>query len=195
MAEGKEIYGYNGKILCVDLDGSETEIEEKRPGFYRTYLGGSLMGTYFVFRKTEPGVDHLSAGNVLVFAPSVTTGAAVMGVSRFSVSAKSPLTGAIGDTQCGGGWGSKLKHAGFDAIVIKGRSQSPVYLWIDQGKVKIRDASHLWGKTTGESEALIHKELGDDRIEVVQIGPAGENLVNYACITGGLSHFAGRTGM
>jgi aldehyde:ferredoxin oxidoreductase len=130
-----------------------------------------------------------------VFAPSVLTGAAVTGVSRFSITAKSPLTGAIGDTQCGGAWGAKLKHSGYDAIVIKGRANSPVYLWIDQGQTEIRDARHLWGKTTGEAQKMIRQEVNDNKVEIAQIGPAGENLVRFGCITGGLSHFAGRTGM
>jgi aldehyde:ferredoxin oxidoreductase len=187
--------GYNGKILKVDLTTGEIVIEENDPGFYRTYLGGSLLGSYYVYRETEAGVDPLSAGNVLVFAPSVVTGAAVTGVSRFSITAKSPLTGAIGDTQCGGAWGAKLKHAGYDAVVIKGRANSPVYLWIDQGQAEIRDARNLWGKTTGEAQKMIHEAVNDNKVEIAQIGPAGENRVRFACITGGLSHFAGRTGM
>lgn len=195
MNAEKKRYGYNGKILRVDLSRDEIAIEEREEGFYRTYLGGGLLGTWYVYQNTKPGIDPLFRENVLVFAPSVTTGAAVTGVSRFNVSAKSPLTGAIGDTQCGGGWGPRLKDSGFDAIVIKGRAKKPVYLWIDQGKTEIRDATHVWGRVTGEAQRLICDELGDDRIEVVQIGPAGENLVRFACIAGGLSHFAGRTGM
>jgi len=191
----KKTLGYNGKILKVNLSRGKIDIEEKEPGFYRTYLGGGLLGSYYVFRETKPGADPLSEGNVLVFAPSICTGAAVAGASRFNVSAKSPLTGAIGDTQCGGDWGPKLKHAGFDAVVIAGRAAGPVYLWIDQGRAEIRDASHLWGKYTGEAQKLIREELGDRKIEVAQIGPGGENLVKFACVTGGLSHFAGRTGM
>jgi aldehyde:ferredoxin oxidoreductase len=187
--------GYNGKILKVDLTTGQIAIEENEPGFYRTYLGGSLLGSYFVYRETEAGVDPLAAGNVLVLAPSVLTGAAVTGLSRFSITAKSPLTGAIGDTQCGGAWGAKLKHAGYDAVVIKGRANSPVYLWIDQGRAEIRDARHLWGQTTGQTQKMIHAELDDPKIEIAQIGPAGENRVRFACVTAGLSHFAGRTGM
>lgn len=195
MTDDKKPTGYNGRILKVDLTRGEMNVEEPDEGFYRTYLGGGLLGTYYVFRETKPGVDALAPDNVLVFAPSVVSGAPVMGASRFNVTAKSPLTGAIGDTQCGGNWGAKLKHSGFDAVVIKGKSPRPVYLWIDQGKAEIRNAAHLWGKTTGEAQALIHQELGDKTIEVAQIGPAGENLVRFACVTGGLSHFAGRTGM
>ncbi|UCF91272.1 MAG: aldehyde ferredoxin oxidoreductase family protein [Desulfobacterales bacterium] len=195
MSAVQKILGYNGKILRIDLTARTITVDENDSGFYRTYPGGGLLGTYYVFKETRRGVDPLAPGNVLVFAPSVTTGAAITGVSRFNVTAKSPLTGAIGDTQCGGGWGPKLKHAGYDAIVIQGRASSPVYLWIDQGRVAIRDAAHLWGKTTGEAEADIRRDVGDERIEIAQIGPAGENQVRFACITGGLSHFAGRTGM
>jgi aldehyde:ferredoxin oxidoreductase len=188
-------FGYNGKILKVDLTTGEIVIDEKDAGFYRTYLGGSLLGAYYVYRETAAGVDALSADNVLVFAPSVVTGAPVTGVSRFNITAKSPLTGAIGDTQCGGAWGAKLKHSGYDAIIVKGRANTPVYLWIDQGQAEIRDARHLWGKTTGEAQKMIRKAVNDDNVEIAQIGPAGENLVRFACVTAGLSHFAGRTGM
>ena len=193
--EEKKRSGYNGKILHVDLTAHKTEIEEPAEAFYRTYLGGGLLGTYYLLKGTKPGVDPLSPDNVLVFAPSVATGAAVSGVSRFNVTAASPLTGAVGDTQCGGDWAAKLKHAGFDAVVVKGKAKTPVYLWIDQGKAEIKDASSLWGRVTGEAQELIRQELGDEKIEVVQIGPGGENLVRYACVTGGLSHFGGRTGM
>ncbi|HJW75561.1 MAG TPA: aldehyde ferredoxin oxidoreductase family protein [Thermoleophilia bacterium] len=195
MAGNEAVHGFNGKILHADLSIGTLEIEEPSPSFYRTYLGGGLLGSHYVFKGTRAGIDPLSPENVLVFAPSVVTGAPVMGASRFNVSAKSPLTGAIGDAQCGGDWGAKLKHAGFDAVVIRGRSRSPVYLCIDAGRAEIRDAAHLWGKTTGDAQALIRDELQDARVEVAQIGPAGENLVRFACITGGLSHFAGRTGM
>jgi aldehyde:ferredoxin oxidoreductase len=105
------------------------------------------------------------------------------------------MTGAIGDAQCGGGWGPKLKYAGFDALVITGRAEGPVYILIDQGDVQIKDASHLWGKETAVCQSMIRSETGDDRIEVAQIGRAGENLVCFANITAGLAHFAGRTGM
>ncbi len=195
MADDETAHGYNGKILHADLSTGTLDVEEPSPGFYRTYLGGGLLGSYYVFKETPPGIDALSPENVLVFAPSVVTGAPVMGASRFNVSAKSPLTGAIGDAQCGGDWGARLKHSGFDAVVVKGRSPEPVYLSIDGGKAEIRGASHLWGKTTGDAQALIRQELGGARVEVAQIGPAGENLVRFACITGGLSHFAGRTGL
>ena len=195
MEDDNRACGHNGRILHVDLSAATFEVERPAPGFYRTYMGGGLLGAFYVIHGTEPGVDALSPGNVLVFAPSVLTGAPVMGASRCSVTAKSPLTGAIGDSQCGGDWGPRLKFAGYDAVVIKGRSSTPVYLWIDKSTVEIRDATHLWGKTTGEAQSLVREELGDSSIEVAQIGPAGENLVRFAAVTGGLTHFAGRTGM
>ncbi len=188
-------YGYNGKILKVNLSSAEITVDRPDAAFYRTYLGGSLLGSYYVFKETPPGIDPLAPENVLVFAPSVVTGAPISGVSRFNITAKSPLTGAIGDTQCGGGWGSRLKHAGYDAVVIQGSAPAPVYLWIDQGQAEIRDASHLWGKVTGEAQDLMISEINDPRIEIAQIGPAGENRVRFACVAGGLTHFAGRTGM
>jgi aldehyde:ferredoxin oxidoreductase len=194
MNSERRIYGYNGRILKVDLSSEDISIEENDAGFYRTYPGGGLLGIYYMLKEMQRGVDPLSEKNVLVFAPSVVTGSAVTGVSRFSVSAKSPLTGAAGDSQCGGGWGPRLKHAGFDAVVIRGRASRPVYLSIDNGRAELRDATRLWGTVTGDAQSLIQEELGN-RVEVAQIGPAGENLVKHACITAGLSHFAGRTGM
>lgn len=193
----KKTVGYNGKILHIDLTASTTSIEKPDPGFYRTYLGGGLLGTYYVTKLCPPKIDPLSPENVLVFAPSITTGVMMAGISRFNVSAKSPLTGVIGDTQCGGGWGPMLKNSGYDAVVIKGKASTPKYIVINNGKIEIRDATAMWGKVTGEAASLIKTELGEEgaRAELVLIGPAGEKLVKYANITGGLSHFAGRTGM
>jgi aldehyde:ferredoxin oxidoreductase len=195
MSEQVKAFGYNRRVLKVDLSSGKISTEEPNSGFYRTYLGGSLLGTYYLFKESPKGIDPLSPENVLVFAPSVTTGAPVTGVSRFNVTAKSPLTGAVGDTQCGGDWGARLKHAGFDAVVISGRSSHPVFLWINEGQVELRDASKLWGKVTGDAQKIMRDQLGDQNAEIAQIGPAGENLVKFACITGGLSHFGGRTGM
>ena len=112
-----------------------------------------------------------------------------------TAAAKSPLTGAIGDSQGGGFFPAELKFAGFDAIVIKGKAEKPVYLWINEGSYELRDAAHLWGKITGEAEASIKEELGDDKIEVLQIGPAGEKGVRFAGIFSMSNRANGRTGM
>ncbi len=141
------------------------------------------------------GVDPLGPDNILALSLGVVTGAPISGQSRMTATAKSPLTGAIGDSQCGGFWPAKLKFTGFDAIIIKGKAPTPVYLWIDAGKAELRDASKLWGKTTGESQAAILKELGDEKIEVLQIGPAGEKMVRYAAILNMCNRANGRTGM
>ena len=122
------------------------------------------------------------------------TGAPLPAISRVSCNMKSPLTGGIGDAQGGGYWAPELKYAGFDAVALKGRSETPVYLWIHDGQCEIRDASHLWGKDMGESEAMVREELGDNLIRVAGIGPAGENMVRYACVINERKHSAGRTG-
>jgi aldehyde:ferredoxin oxidoreductase len=188
-------HGYNGKILRVDLTKGQFDIEEPDEGFYRKYMGGSALAMYYLLKEMPAGVDPLSPENMLVLALSVLTGAAISGQSRITAAAKSPLTGAIGDSQGGGFFPAELKFAGFDAIVIKGRAEKPVYLWIHDGEVELRDASHLWGKITGEAEATIKDELGDEKIEILQIGPAGEKGVRFAGIFSMSNRANGRTGM
>ena len=188
--------GYNGKILRVNLSFSDINVEEPSEEFYRKYMGGSALNLYFLLNEMPPGADPLGPDNMLGLSLGVVTGAPISGQSRMTATAKSPMSGAIGDSQCGGFWPAKLKFAGFDAIIITGKSPSPVYLWIDDGKAELRDAKHLWGKTTGECQAAIFKELGDERnIEVLQIGPAGEKMVRYACIINMCNRANGRTGM
>ncbi|NNK93999.1 MAG: aldehyde ferredoxin oxidoreductase family protein [Desulfobacterales bacterium] len=188
--------GYAGKILHVDLTSAVITVEEPDESFYRFHFGGSSLNLSYVLKQMVPGTDPLSPGNLLAFGLSAFTGAPVSGLSRMTVTAKSPLTGAIGDSQCGGFWPAKLKFAGFDGIIVTGKSSKPVYLWIDEGNAELRNAEHLWGKTTGESQSAIFQELGDDKnIEVLQIGPAGENLVRYASIMNMCNRANGRTGM
>jgi aldehyde:ferredoxin oxidoreductase len=188
-------HGYNGKILHVDLTSGQFEVEEPGEAFYRKYMGGSALAMHYLLKEMPPGVDSLGPDNVLVLALSVLTGAAISGQSRMTAAAKSPLTGAIGDSQGGGFFPAELKFAGFDAIVVKGKAKKPVYLWIHDGHYELRDASHLWGKITGEVEATIKEELGDDKIEVLQVGPAGENGVRFAGIFSMSNRANGRTGM
>lgn len=189
-------YGYTGKILRVDLSNGGLTIETPADDFYRLYMGGSALNLYYLLKEMPAGIDPLGPDNILVLGLSVVTGAPVSGLSRMTATAKSPLTGAIGDSQCGGFWPAKLKFAGFDAIIITGKSSRPVYLWIDDGKAELKDAGHLWGKTTGEAQALIRSELGDQKkIEILQIGPAGEKLVRYAALINMCNRANGRTGM
>ena len=187
--------GYNGKILRVDLSRHAISVDEPNEDFYRQYIGGRGFISYFLLRELAAGEDALSPGNKLVFATGAVTGVPISGSGRNSVGAKSPLTNGYGDAEVGGYWGAELKQAGYDAIIIDGKSEIPVYLWINDGMVEIRGAKHLWGKTTAECQKLIWEELGDSSIRIAQIGPAGENLIRYACIVNDLSHAAGRTGM
>ena len=188
-------YGYTGKILHVDLTLGKMEVEEPGEAFYRTYMGGSALGLYYTLKLMPPGADALGPDNVLVLSLGVATGAAISGQSRVTATAKSPLTNAIGDAQAGGFWPAEAKGAGYDAIVLTGKAEKPVYLWIQDGDAELRDASHLWGKVTGEVESVIKEELGDEKIEVLQCGPAGEKLVRYACIINMSNRANGRTGM
>ncbi len=188
-------YGYNGRILKVNL--TEGKIDEERPDerIYRLYMGGSAFSLYYLLKEMPAGVDPLGPENRLVFMSSVISGAPIAGLTRYTVAARSPLTGAFGEAEAGGFWGPELKMAGFDGIVFEGRSPKPVYLWIHDGEAELRDASHLWGKDTGEVQDRIREELGDQRVRVAQCGPAGEKLVRYACILNELKHANGRTGM
>lgn len=187
--------GYNGKILHVNLTYHTHHVETPPESFYRKYGGGSAIGLYYLFREMAPHVDPLSPENVLCLSLSVLTGAPISGQSRMMANAKSPLTGAIGDSQCGGYFPAEMKFAGYDAVVFHGRSPHPVYLWIKDGEVQIRDARPIWGKTTFEAEKLLREELGDDKIEVAQCGPAGEKLSRFAAIINMSSRANGRTGM
>jgi len=188
-------FGYNGKILHVDLTEETFRVEEPGEDFYRKYFGGSALAMYYLLNEIPPKADPLGPENVLVFALSVVTGSAISGQSRITAAAKSPLTGAVGDSQGGGFFPAEIKFAGFDAIVFKGKAKKPVYLWINGGKFELRDASQLWGKITGEAETLIKEELGDSKIEVMQIGPAGEKGVRFAGIFSMSNRANGRTGM
>jgi len=158
-------------------------------------MGGWNVIADTLLREVPPGADPLGPENVLVFAPGVLTGLAISGASRSAIGAKSPLTGGFGAAEVGGNWGAQLKRAGYDALIVEGAASKPVYLWVKDGKVEIRDATHLWGKTTKETEAAVREELGEERAELTMIGPAGENLVRFACVMNGLKDAAGRTGL
>lgn len=188
-------YGYNGNILRVDLTDGSWSVEHPDETFYRRYLGGGALATYYLLKEMPPKCDPLGPDNVLVFAPGVLVGAPASGMVRFTVAAKSPLTGGFGESEAGGFWGPELKFAGFDAIVVKGRSPEPVYIWIHDGQCEIRSAKHLTGKLSDEAEEAIRQELDDPRVRIAQMGPAGEKFIRFACVTNNLKHFNGRTGM
>ena len=187
--------GYTGKILRVNLTTGEIAVEEHDGRFYRTYFGGWGLIGYYLLREVPKGADPLGAENVLVFATGPITGAPVPGAGRSAVGAKSPLTGGFGAAEAGGYFGAELTAAGFDAIVLTGQSPRPIYLWIKDGAAELREASHLWGKLTADAQQAIREELGDERVRVAQIGPAGEQLAPIACVMHDVSRAAGRCGL
>ncbi len=188
-------YGYNGKILHVDLTDSSYGIEEPSEKFYRTYFGGGGLAAYYLLKNLKPGTDPLGAANVLVVALSVVVGAPLSGFSRYTIAARSPLTGGFAETEAGGFFGPELKFAGYDAIVIKGKSPKPVYLWIKDGQVEIRDAAAVWGLENGDALDRIRDEVGEPKARVASIGPAGERMVLVANVMNEGGHANGRTGM
>jgi len=188
-------FGFCDKVLHVNLSNREIRVEEPGERFFRTYFGGWGVIAHYLLKELEPGGDPLGPDNVLVFAAGVMTGVPVGGTGRSAVGAKSPLTGGFGEADVGGFWGAELKRAGWDAIVITGCAEKPVYLWIRDGEVEIRDGAHLWGEKTADVEKILKQELEDNRIRVAQCGLAGENLVRYACVIHDVRHGAGRTGL
>jgi len=186
---------FHNRVLRVNLTAGTVEVERPGEVAMRRYLGGWNVIADVLLREVPQGTDPLGPENKLIFAAGVITGLPISGASRNAVGAKSPLTGAFGAAEVGGFWGAELKHAGFDAIIVEGTSNRPVYLWISDGEAEIRDAGHLWGSPTKETLNAIREELEDDRVRCAMIGPAGENLVRFACIMNGLKDAAGRTGL
>jgi aldehyde:ferredoxin oxidoreductase len=189
------VQSFHNRILRVNLTDRRVSVEEPGAIYMRRYMGGWNIIADTLLREVPPGADPLGPENVLVFAPGVLTGLAISGASRNAVGGKSPITGGFGASEAGGGWGAQFKRAGFDALIVEGASAEPVYLWVKDGKCEIRDAAHLWGKTTKETEQVVREELGEARAELAMIGPGGENLVQYACVMNGLKDAVGRTGM
>ena len=184
-----------GKILRVNLSKQKITVEKLEEKTARKYIGGRGLGAEILFNELKPGIDPLGPENKLVVATGVLTGIPFGGNSRYVVMAKSPLTGIWGEANASGFFGPELKRAGYDAIIIEEKANAPVYLWIHNGEAEIRDANHLWGKITGETQGIIRNEVKDKNTRVACIGPGGENLVKYACIMSDLNRAAGRTGM
>ena len=183
------------KILHVDLSARTTRVEEIPEPLLRRYLGGGGLAAYLLLRDLPPGVDPLGPDNILVFTTSIINGLSLSGTNRYTAAAKSPLTGGYGESEAGGWWAPELRAAGYDGISVRGRAESPVYLWIKDGQVEFRDASAYWGKLSGEVQEGLEQELGDKRIRVLQTGISGERGVRFAAIVNQLKHFHGRCGL
>ena len=189
------MHGYFGKILKVDLTDGTTEVMEPDEKLYRDYLGGSGLAARLFFDMGACDADPLGPENPLMIMHGPLSGTTMPGCSRLEVCARSPLTGIWGESSMGGHVSPQFRGTGYDGVIITGASDRPVYLWMTDKVVEIRDASHLWGKDTFETEDALREELDDKRVKVMSIGPAGENLVKYAAIVNDKGSLAGRTGM
>ncbi len=188
--------GYAGKILRVDLTTGELRDEPLNEEYARDYVGGSGLGIRYLWDLVGPDTEPLGPDNPLLFLTGPLTGTGGPAVGRFAVCARSPRTGLWGESNCGGFWGPELRFAGYDGLLITGRARKPVYLWIHDGGAELKDAGHLWGQTdTYATQAAIRDELGQSRVQVTAIGPAGERVIPLANIITGRGRAAGRTGM
>jgi aldehyde:ferredoxin oxidoreductase len=188
------MYGWAGQRLRVDLTKGAIIKEPLDYEYRRKWLGGRGFNSEVIYREVPPEVDAFDPENRVCFGVGPISGTAAPSTGRVTVSCKSPLTDGHGDSNMGGHWGAELKYAGYDQIVVQGRAKKPVYIWVDDDKVEIRDASRIWGKYPREADAMIKEELGDEDIHIVLIGPGGENMVRFACTFNDVYRAAGRTG-
>jgi len=193
--------GYNGKVVYIDLSKSKIKLMELKKDIAELYIGGvglSAKLTYDLLTEKDYQnliADPLNASNPLIFATGPLTGTSTPSSSRYSVTAISPLTGIWGESTSGGFFPLSLRKSGFDAIVITGKSNTPVYILIENQKVEIKDATALWNKTTYKTIDIIRTQNKNPKLRIACIGKAGENLVNYAAIINDEGRAAGRCGM
>lgn len=187
--------GYWGKILYVDLTTRSYETVELDEKVYREYLGGGTgIGVHFLYNNMPANADPLGKDNILGFLPGLFNSTGIPFSSRFEVVAKSPMTGTWGDANCGGNFGPRMKRSGWDGVFVRGISDKPVYLWIKDDEVEIRDAFHLWGKSAKETEQILWQETGK-KTGVASIGVPGEKLAYISCIMNDHGRAAARSGL
>ncbi|MCC6022983.1 MAG: aldehyde ferredoxin oxidoreductase, partial [Desulfurococcaceae archaeon] len=172
-------WGYAGRILYVDLSKGKYWVEELKESLAKAYVGGSGLAAYLLWNLIDSGVDPLSPENPLIIATGPATGALAPSAGRFALVSKSPLTGIWGESHAGGFFGPEVKYAGYDMVVILGRSPTPVSLVINDGSVEIHKATDLWGLNTRDTTNELRGRFGKD-YHIICIGPAGENLVKFA---------------
>ena len=189
------MHGYANCILRVNLSGGKIKKEPLDESLAKAFLGGRGVALKLFCDEVPPGIDPLGEQNKLVFMTGPLTGTAAPTAGRYDVVAKSPLTSLFGAASAGGHFGAELKFAGYDGVIIEGVAAKPTALVIRDGGVELRDASHLWGSSTTETEKILREELGDRKVKVACIGPAGENLVRFAAIINDSTRAAGRCGL
>ena len=193
--ERQPLWGYMGKVLRVDLTRGSIQDEQLDPELVDMYVGGSGFGTEYLYQEVPPGVSWDDPENRIIMASGPLAGTTVSGTGTFSLVTKGPMTNLAVTTQANGFWGAFLKFAGYDAVIIQGKSPRWVYLYIGDGKAELRDASSILGKDTWEIEDSIRREIGMSKgLSVFGIGPAGENLVRYAIVAGDKGHIASKNG-
>ncbi len=185
----------HGKIAYIDLSTGQIQIKSIPLEIRKKFLGGRGLDAYLLYNHTEKGCDPLGPGNSLMISGGILAATCASATARTHIMAKSPLTGLLGSANMGGFFAPELAWAGFHHLVIKGKAEKPVYIWIHNQAIEIRDASNLWGKTTTETQWAIRKELKDEEIKSMVIGPAGENLVSFANVMTGIKNSGGRSGM
>ncbi len=203
MNKNKFSNGWMGRRLRIDMTNSKFEIEELSVEYCKKWIGGRGFNSDVVYHETREGMDPFDPDNPICIASGVLSGTFAPSSGRTVVSARSPHTCSImgtnmhghGDTNMGGGFGPALKYAGYDQVIVKGKAKNPVYLLINDDDIEFRDAGHLWGLGSKKTTIKILEELDDPDIVVMVIGPAGENLIKFACVLNNFSSAGGRTGM
>ncbi|KRB97872.1 aldehyde:ferredoxin oxidoreductase [Hydrogenophaga sp. Root209] len=184
-----------GKILRVNLTAGTVKSEPLNTEWARAYIGSRGLGSKYLVSEVDPKVDPLSPENKIIWATGPLTGTMASTGGRYTVITKGPLTGAIACSNSGGYWGAELKMAGWDMIIFEGKSPKPVYLYINDDEVELRDAGHLWGQSVWKTEEVLKSSLQDPLVRVSSIGKAGENGVLYAAVVNDLHRAAGRSGV
>lgn len=195
MGKSEVLYGYGGNILRIDLTNSKITIAKTPMGEMKKFLGGAGYASRILYDEVPPEVEPFDPENRIIISTGLLSGTLAPCSGRFTLTTRSPLSGIFCDANCGGFFGSELKIAGYDHVIIQGQSPSPVYLWIDDDRVEVRDASSLWGKDTWETDTRIKEGIGDASVQIACIGPAGENLSYAACLIANRARAAARGGM
>jgi len=193
MASPEKLFAYAGKILRINLSDGRISTEPTAK-YAKEWLGASGMAVKILYDELKPWVTPYEPANRLIFGSGALVGTTAPGASKMNVSTLGPMTGGWASGLSDSYFGGQLKYAGYDAVIIEGKAHKPVYLWVHDDCVEIRDASHLWGKTTWDTLEMIRKDLGDPTLHTVSIGPAGENLVRGACIVQDKGRAFGRCG-
>jgi len=188
------MYGYNGKILRINLNDKSYKLEALDLEEAKKFIGGRGLGTKILSQEVNPEIDALSPDNKIIIVAGPLTGTTVPTSGRYMVVTKSPLTGTVASSNSGGYWGAEFKAAGYDVLIIEGRSESPVYINIEDSKVEIKDASHLWGKLVTETTDILKNEC-NEKARVLCIGPGGEKLSEMAAMMNDYDRAAGRSGV